>query len=377
MEVTTEFGVVMQDTEANGESDRLLTVPGTVLCTKEKSLVMRGGNNEDGKNDEMDVENEGNSLGKRINSEENEEPTGKITKLGTPSREKGEKQKDKRGQQNLISGYLISKQGDETQQELKEKTPKPLAIRTKKTNNKAPLLKSNRFKPLDEESGSDTELTPSIGRLRFTGMSQPNAAMESEEQRHATHADGKYMEGTTMEVDKEEETWNGEKDDRKADDPAFNITDEYDVSITTEGCRYILRPIRQWKRMIRMVNNKEITVKEAVEQTHLRLGIRAINGQEEATPDEGWSGYVALLQAKWMTEQRTKQDAMICADIRNKEFREELAAYIKKIANGHREMMIAAEVLVKNGDTKADALRVDKQYRTDMDILPAMAGHIA
>jgi hypothetical protein len=66
---------------------------------------------------------------------------------------------------------------------------------------------------------------------------------------------------------------------------------------------------------------------------------------------------------------------MICADIRNKEFRTEQSDYIKKIANGHREMTIAAQALMK-GD-KCESLRTNKQHRTDMELLPAIAGHVA
>jgi hypothetical protein len=181
--------------------------------------------------------------------------------------------------------------------------------------------------------------------------------------------------GSSAPPNAEKETEDSDEDYGRADDPAQNITDEFDVSIVTEGIRYILRPIRRWKKMMQLVSNGAIAIKEAVNQTHFRLGVRAISGQEEATPDEGWSGYVALLQAKWMSEQRTKQDAMICADIRNREFRTELSEHIKKIANGHREMIIAAQVLMK-GD-KGEHLRADKQYQIDMELLPAIAGHIA
>ena len=193
------------------------------------------------------------------------------------------------------------------------------------------------------------------------------------EERNEEMQGGQKVNDARMSV--EEESGEGEEVYGRADDPEQNKTDEFDVSITTEGSRYILRPIRRWKTIMQLVSSGELSIQEAVNQTHFRLGMRAISGQEEATPDEGWSGYVSLLQAKWMTAQRTKQDVMICADIRNREFRSELSDYITKIANGHREMMVAAQLLVK-GD-KCEQLRADKQYCPDMDLLPAIAGHVA
>ena len=220
--------------------------------------------------------------------------------------------------------------------------------------------------------------------MRFTGTSQADnqgstAKMETEETPNNEESGKEQMEMDEATDVKGTEQNNNRSDDEmniRADDPAFNRTDEFDVYVITEGIKYVLRPIRRWKETIRQVSMQEITIQDAVLQTHFRLGVRAITGQEGATPDEGWSGYIALLQAKWMSEQRTKQDVMICADIRNKEFREELLSYMKKITNNHREIRIACEVLGRAGD-KVEVLRADKQYKTTMELLPANAGHVA
>jgi len=388
MEVTTEFRVVTQDTEANGESDQLLTVTGRNLCMEGKKHGEKHGNDEDRELMEMENDEDENSLGKRANTEENEESTAKLTKLGTPARERGEKQREKKTQQSLISGFLVNKAENVTQ-ETKEKTPKPLLMKMKKTTNKKDgTVKGNRFKLLlGDESGSETDITPGIDQLRVNGGARTELESEDSTQNgkevkqnigvtniKLMATNDTEMSNNNMNEDREEKRTEDEIFLR-ADDPLYNLTNEFDVAITTEGVKYILRPIRRWREMMRQVTDEKMNIKEAALQTHFRLGIKAITGQEEATPDEGWSGYAALLQAKWMNEGRTKQDAMICADIRNSEFRNELVKYIRKIANEHREMLIAAEVLERMED-KTEALRKSKQYHVGME-LSARAGRVS
>ena len=90
MEVATEFGVVTQDTEANGESDRLLTVTGEQMDIQEKNRDGKHRIDEDAKPVQMEFDEDENHLGKRANDDGNEEPTIKLTKLGTPAREREE-----------------------------------------------------------------------------------------------------------------------------------------------------------------------------------------------------------------------------------------------------------------------------------------------
>jgi hypothetical protein len=134
MEVTTEFAVITQATEANGESDLLLTVTGTVLGTKEKNSVGKDAQEQELESAPMDVDEEGKLRGKRMNSDDNEEFLGKLTKFGTPTRDKGEKQKEKRTQQSLISGFFDYKRRFNARSERKD--TKTIEIKEKSSRQK-------------------------------------------------------------------------------------------------------------------------------------------------------------------------------------------------------------------------------------------------
>ena len=152
--------------------------------------------------------------------------------------------------------------------------------------------------------------------------------------------------------------------------------DAFDMEQTLEGTTYLLRPTRTWKPLLQGIIRKEITEKEALEEAEFTLGIRKIEGQERATPDDGWSGYVALLQAKWMNAARSKRDAMVCADLRNPGFRKELASHITKIANGAINMLTVAEILEETEGRPLERLTADLQFQVGTEIHRTAAGPV-
>ena len=160
------------------------------------------------------------------------------------------------------------------------------------------------------------------------------------------------------------------------DDDEVNKENAFDLEQTVEGTTYVLRPTKTWKPLLQGVIRNDITEKEALEEAEFTIGIRKIEGQERATPDDGWSGYVSLLQAKWVNASRSKRDAMVCADLRNQGFRRELAAHITRLANGAIDMLTAAETLEEAEDSPLGRLTSDLQFQVGMEIHRTAAGPV-
>jgi hypothetical protein len=148
-----------------------------------------------------------------------------------------------------------------------------------------------------------------------------------------------------------------EKDGNKGTEYSTNDmvkTNRYDFRIPTNEATYVFRPTRYFMQILQKMLEGKLAVEEAVALAEFRMGILRIEGQELATPQQGWGGYASLLQARWMLDKRDKEDTSVSADLRNKKFREELSNHLISIVNGNEKMLGAIDRLMTEEEEDLD-----------------------
>ena len=384
MEVTSEFGEVLTAMDAGTHSDELRSIP-------EGNL--RGFKNSTGGNDGEKVVNGIEGQQEEPRKEADDESMRRKEILGaivTPA--KGTIGKiGETNRQSTIDGFLVSKLGNKKNQQQSIKSGKNnVSKNTGKTNKhqgKSSARKGggeklrNKYMVLADSSSEEEEAQEKRftqeeeygGEEGFINSDQGNMDQESEgieDGEKKEESDRKKVKRSwAQEMSSDEDTQTEEMEnegDNEEDcvDIEFQMEEEvsgkpsteystsdmvqtckYDFRINTEEATYIFRPTRYFMQILQKMLEGTLAVEEAVALAEFRMGILRIEGQESATPQMGWGGYAALLQARWMIDKRDKEDVSICADIRNTKFREELSNHLIKIEDGNDQILEAIDRL--------------------------------
>ena len=234
------------------------------------------------------------------------------------------------------------------------------------------MYEDEKFKEEEEREDEEQVEDDDMGvkkKIKINMWAQESSSEEGsnpgEEQKNTSNVTGDSYDAEQEEADANQGTEYPTND--------MVQTNRYDFRIVTDDATYVFRPTTYFMQILYSLMEGKLAVEEAVALAEFRMGILRIEGQESATPQHGWGGYVALLQARWMNDKRDKEDTSISADLRSKKFREELSNHLIKISQGDENMLEVVDKLVSGQEDLEERL----EFQGDAKLRKRKAGDIS